>query len=705
LRFAVGSLTLKPWPERSKAQAKRAKGAQPEAEALYWCHSVAADWVRVTSAQPNKNCNQLKGNNMRLHQCLLTAACAVGLLGTAAAAPSQPTADTQDAGPTASSTLITTSIILNVTDPQGLEDFVADTTRPGSFEYHRFLSVEQFVQRFAPSNHAIEQFVQYLESYGIRVDKVYADNLDITVTGTAAELNAAFATQLHDYTRNGQRFYRPAWKIVLPSEFSTLVLGVPGLSNEPANYRPMNAHLGQGAYAGAAPPAVTWPTSGTASGTPQEYTVGDVANFYDVNPLYRAGVTGRGQTVGIMTLANFNQADVYSYWKDIGLKVAPNRITTVMVDGGTPVAAGVGDNETSLDIEQSGGLAPDAKIRVYIAPNLTSDDFMDLFYAAASDNQADTVSISWGSPEVFDFASLNDGVDYTWQLQALHQALLEGAAQGQSFFAATGDAGAYDVDVYPFIGSVALTVDSPADDPAITAAGGTTVATTVPGIASLGCPAIPIPQEQVWGWDYLNNDWASCLGLPPYALFPTGGGGGVSSYWPAPYYQQSVQGLQQTQPGQSVTYYPNYPSTSDPVVANLPAGFSGRNLPDLSLNADPETGYIVVDCTDFPAASNPGCAEGGWGGTSFVGPQLNGITALIDDAAGGRVGLLNPVIYALQGQQWSAYGRGGPFNDITAGDNWFYNGVPGYDDGSGIGTINAANLAYAYMLLAEGGPR
>jgi hypothetical protein len=76
------------------------------------------------------------------------------------------------------------------------------------------------------------------------------------------------------------------------------------------------------------------------------------------------------------------------------------------------------------------------------------------------------------------------------------------------------------------------------------------------------------------------------------------------------------------------------------------------------------------------------------------------MTALIDEASGGRVGLLNPVVYALQTLRVS-YGKGGPFNDITAGDNWFYNGVRGYDDGAGIGTVNAANLAFIYMALAE----
>ncbi|MGH8289165.1 MAG: S53 family peptidase [Steroidobacteraceae bacterium] len=644
---------------------------------------------------------------MRLHKCLLTAACAVGILGTAAATPNQQTADTQDAGPTTSSSLVTTSIILNVKDMQGLEQFIADTTTPGSPDYHHFLTVSQFAKRFAPSNQAIGRFVHYLQSFGITVNEVYPDNLDISATGTAGEFNVAFSTQLHDYMRNGQRFHRPAWKFVLPSEFSTLVLAAPGLTNEPGNFRPKNVRLGQGAFASGSPPAITWPMSGSASGTPGEYTVHDVANFYDVNPLYTEGVQGHGQTVGIMTLANFRTADAYAYWKDIGLSVPQNRITKVMEDGGTPIAVGVGDDETSLDVEQSGGLAPDAKIRVYIAPN-TNNGFLDLFYGAVADNQAGSVSISWGEPEEFYFAALNGGVDYTGQLVAIDQALMEGAAQGQSFFAASGDAGAYDVNdsqiaPYPYY-SKQLTVDAPANDPYITAAGGTTVAATEPGIPSAGCPAITIPQEQVWGWDYLVRDWANCLanlGLTPNDLFPGGGGGGVSSFWSIPSYQQSVRGMRLTRPGQSLYYFPNYPSKHGAQdLIDLPGYFAGRNLPDLALNADPQTGYIVVDCTDFPASQYPGCAAAGYGGTSFVGPQLNGMTALIDDAAGGRVGFLNPVIYSLKYK--SAYGSSLPFNDIVKGDNWFYDGHMGYDNGSGIGTVNVANLALFFVVSAEG---
>lgn len=620
----------------------------------------------------------------------------------------------QSSGATPPATQITTSIILNVTHPNALQRFVLSTVTPGDPNYHQFLSVDQFRDRFAPSRRQIRQFVHYLRSYGITVNKIYRDHLDLTVTGTAAALSAAMSTSLHDYTRGNEHFHRPDGNVALPGNFGQMVLAVPGLSNEPARFRPMIARLGRGAYAKITPPPVQWPHNGTATGLPGNFTVGDVANFYDINPLYHEGITGRGETVGIMTLANFNRADAYAYWKDIGLQVRPHRIRKIMVDGGTPVAANVGDDETSLDVEQSGGIAPDANIRVYIASN-TNQGFLDLFYSAVSDNIADSVSISWGEPEELYFAALNNGVDATGQLQSMNQALLEGAAQGQSFFAASGDSGAYDINnsqvaPVPYF-SEQLTVDAPASDPFITAAGGTIINTVIPGIPSMGCPAIPIPTQEVWGWDYLLKYWSGCLSIPTTQdpdgvldfddAFPVGGGGGVSSYWPLPAYQSNTFGIQRTQPGQSLYQYPNPPSTAGGVdLIDLPANFLGRNLPDLALNADPDTGYVLIDCTDYPASTNPQCAASGYGGTSFVAPQLNGITALIDQASGGRAGLLNPTLYALQNEL--GYGRGSPFIDIRAGNNWFYHGLPGYDDGSGLGSIDVARLALIYMFMNGG---
>jgi subtilase family serine protease len=114
-------------------------------------------------------------------------------------------------------------------------------------------------------------------------------------------------------------------------------------------------------------------------------------------------------------------------------------------------------------------------------------------------------------------------------------------------------------------------------------------------------------------------------------------------------------------------------------------------VPDVALNADPYTGYSLVSSTD----PGPGLTYNG-GGTSFVAPQLNGISALLEQSVGGRVGLWNPQIYAMQ--LVYGYGPNSPFNDITAGDNWYFAGHSGYDQGSGLGSLNVANMAAAFRL-------
>ena len=87
--------------------------------------------------------------------------------------------------------------------------------------------------------------------------------------------------------------------------------------------------------------------------------------------------------------------------------------------------------------------------------------------------------------------------------------------------------------------------------------------------------------------------------------------------------------------------------------------------------------------------ASPGVADG-FGGTSFVAPQLNGITALLRQGNGHRIGLWGPQLYLLQ--NFFGYGPFSSFSDITAGDNWFYFGIPGYEPGAGIGTLNVANF-------------
>jgi subtilase family serine protease len=112
-------------------------------------------------------------------------------------------------------------------------------------------------------------------------------------------------------------------------------------------------------------------------------------------------------------------------------------------------------------------------------------------------------------------------------------------------------------------------------------------------------------------------------------------------------------------------------------------------VPDISFNADPETGYQVYYTSDvFGFAS-----QSFWGGTSFVAPQLNGVTALLGQSVNGRIGLLNYPLYDLAHASKGYKGSQPPLHAISDGDNWFYHGRNAYSQGSGLGTLDVANFA------------
>lgn len=582
---------------------------------------------------------------------------------------------------------VTVSLVLRLRHEAELENYVRQTATPGSANFQKFLTTAQFAERYGATDAQIAKVQGYLSQHGLQ-GELLDSHLVISVRGTIGQFSQLFGTPVHNYVsrKTGQRFHRPARPLVMPVGLGDNVILASGLSNEwhyvphhtsklpVTNLRLANPPTTLSAQARAAATG-----NPTATGVPGQYTVGDVANLYNINPLYRRGITGKGSTLAIVTLATFDPSDAEDYWTAIGLDTKPNRITQVHVDGGGGTN---GADETTLDVQQAGGLAPQANIIVYDAPNAGSG-FVDAFARAVSDNRADSISASWGLGEIFNFAALNvDGARNTdttdvGDLRAYHQIFLEAAAQGQSMFAASGDSGAYDTVRALGTGdgpgefSAPLTVDAPASDPYITAAGGTTV--PVKFVNSSGQVVLSIDQESVWGWDYLlpfvpSRDY----------VFSVGGGGGVSVYWRQPMYQLFTSGMERSEKNQELTY--NDPATGPYTYLKLPGNFKGRNLPDISLNADPETGYLLM-------------FQGGLyssGGTSFVAPQLNGITALLRQSTGHRIGLWNPHMYLLQ--NLFGYGKWSAFNRISAGDNWFYAGNGRYNPGAGIGTLDVANF-------------
>lgn len=570
------------------------------------------------------------------------------------------------------------------------------------------LSVAQFARAYGQPDSVISALRSYLAHYGIS-STAYADGVDVSATGTAGEFDSALSVQQKNYSvpavpgRGGQpgiraqRVHGTTQSPMLPRQIAQNVLSILGLTSYSSfvsntAHRPGNVSTAPGA-ASRTQPGTTY----TGSLTPEDY-----ARTYGLDPLYSRGATGSGATIGIVTLAGLDPATPYYFWQHVlGLNVPAGRIAVDNVDGGPGAPSEkAGSGESDLDVEQSGAIAPGAHIVVYQAPN-TDPGFADSFFTAASQDTADAVSTSWGESETYIASAVASGTETATYVQAFDEAFLELAAQGQTAFVAAGDAGAYDAS--RDLGTTNLSADNPGDSPYVTSAGGTTLGGTVSAALSSGSTVTAkIPAQRAWGWDWLWPLWQQMGGTSESSFAEAnvaGGGGGFSADEPAPLYQQGVRG---TRVFRAVPYLTpasdqdvsglTLPTswTFNPAPAVTTGRASGRATPDISADADPFTGYLLYDPLGSPAL------QGGWGGTSFVAPQLAGSAAVIDQYVGGRTGFWNPWAYAL------AVSGASPFTPLgttgTSNDNLYYTGTPGqaFNPGSGLGVPDLARLAAGF---------
>jgi kumamolisin len=602
------------------------------------------------------------------------------------------------AGATPSATPEVVSFVLHGRNLFSLESAIETGQSPD-------LTVAQFASRYGQAGSAITALESYLNKYGISTS-VYPDDLDVTATGTAAQFDSALSVQQQQYKVPAMAGHDglaaiPAQEVhgtvqdpYLPASIAPSVLAVLGLTN----YAPFSADLVH------TPKGVTEANTVTPTAAlTGNLTPADFAKDYDLDPLYNSGSTGKGETVGIVTLAGFDPATAYHFWNNV-LDMTPssNRITVYNVDDGPGAPSeAAGSAESDLDVEQAGALAPGANVVVYAAPN-TEGGYADAFFAAASQNLADTLSSSWGESETILQAAVTAGGETPAYAQAFDEAFLELAAQGQSTFVAAGDAGAY--DAAGDLGTTNLSVGNPDDSPFVTSVGGTTLDGTVS--ATVGSTALKatISAQRTWGWDWLWPDYAK-FGFPTEEAFAAaaaaGGGGGFSTFEPVPLYQEmldqqgavnsgSYSDVQYLTPADFGTvdglYLPTQWSfTATPVVQQ--GDGTGRGVPDLATDADPFTGYLLYDPLASPSL------QSGWGGTSFGAAQMNGAAAVIDQYIGHRAGLWNPAIYDF------AVGASSPFTPLssqgTSNDNLYYTGTPGqvFNPGSGLGYPDLAKLA------------
>ena len=587
-----------------------------------------------------------------------------------------------------------------------------------------YLSVRQFAGIYGQSRANISALTRYLASFGITTD-VYPNRVVVVAEGTAGEFNRALSVTQKWYQvprqpgRAGrrpipaQRVHGIAQPPLLPHRLAKFVLAILGLTN-------YGAFGSQAVHAGNSPihadhrsltpqaenPAYCLGLTGLprACNLPQDF-----AANYRLGGLYGKGADGSGQTIAIVTLAaldhslrpGYQWAPQY-FWADVAQIRRTGSLTVQDIDGGPGApSSDSGSPETDLDVEQSGGIAPGANVIVYQAPN-TDYGFADAFFTAASQNIASTVSASWLESDTALLATILAGQEAATIAAAFDEAFLEMAIQGQSCFNASGDEGAYIAS--GDLGTTNLSVANPADSPYQTAAGGTTLPFTGTIEGTNGSARVTVPAQRIWGWDYL---WRATARVDGTSLADAaksnviGSGGGFSTIEPRPAYQRGVPGTNIFHAVQYLTPI-RYRRIVDGLVLPTDWTFNpkprvtrgsgtGRAVPDISADADPLTGYLVY----APSFANDGqpLLQGGWGGTSFVSPQLNGSTAVIDSYLGHRIGFWNPSIYA------AALARHSPFTRLstasTSNDNIFYTGNPGqpYNQGVGLGYPDLTKLA------------
>ncbi len=548
---------------------------------------------------------------------------------------------------------------------QDLDALLIAQQDASSPQYHQWLTPEQFGARFGMSDADLAKATAWLQQQGFTVNAVSRSRDRITFSGTAAQAEAAFQTEIHNYLIRGETHFAPSTDISLPSALSAVTTSVTNLTS----IRP-RPHLRIKTGVVAPNPNFTSSQSGSHFLTP-----GDIRTIYDINAAYNAGYTGTGQTIAVVGQSAIVNSDIEHFQSAAGLTVKDP--TSVLVPNtGVSTVYSDDESESDLDLEYSGAIAPGASITFVFAGSNQNASVLDAETYAIQNNVARIVSISYGECE----QSLG-ATEYASENAVYQQA----AAQGQTVVAAAGDDGSSDCVADGISG---LYADYPASSQYVTGLGGTefssanvALGNTTYWKAASGSDVITsalsyIP-EQAW------ND-STTGGL-------SSGGGGTSMFTARPSWQAGVPGI--------------------------PSG-SFRLVPDVSLTASPNNAGYLYCSSDTSVGINGSCANGFRdanntyltvaGGTSFAAPIFAGMVALINQSTtpSGQ-GVVNQKLYALAGNT-ATYASA--FHDITSGNNACVVGYPycaasasssysaatGYDEATGLGSVDLYNMLTAW---------
>jgi subtilase family serine protease len=539
-----------------------------------------------------------------------------------------------------------------------LESLLADLHNSASPSYHQWLTPAQFQARFGSSDTQANAIISELGTHGLAATRVTSNH--IHVSGAAADVERTFNTTLNSATFPSGKATVVAMQPITPlasiAKANAVVTGLAGMIRMQAHSRkpaqPDNRYSSTGGY---------W--------------FDDLKQAYSY-PSYQK-YDGKGTTIGILMTGAYNPPDMVKYFTHE--KLATPNYSEIDVDGGAPFDPNGGSFETHLDMQQTGGMAPLAKIVLYNIPDLSDASIIDGLTKIISDNKADVVSMSFGGPELFYTAAFNDGEDFTYLLQEEDDLFAQGNAQGITFIASSGDSGALSAlplvcfNGGPNCGTVLPSAEFPASSPHVTGVGGTNLVTTYTG--TTGDLNSQYVRESAYG-DPLAEDIF-------YGTSATGGywgsGGGNSIIFTKPLFQILT----------------NTGSARYRTVPDVALHMGGCPAGTISCGADDSFDYEVL------AGSYYGVI-----GTSASAPDFAGLTALNIQRYGTRLGNENYYIYTLALAQNIGLTPQVFRNDIPGFNGLYYSGVTkGYNRVLGLGTVNGKNFLLAPLVPVAGVPQ
>jgi subtilase family serine protease len=292
---------------------------------------------------------------------------------------------------------------------------------PESPYYHQWLTPGQYGERFGVSESDAAQVTAWLQTHGMEVEEVEAGRRSIVFSGSAAQVESAFHTQIHTYKIGGEVHHANASDPQIPAAFAGVVGGVVSLHD----FRSEPMHNG-----------ARIPTPDFTAGGSYYLAPADFATIYDLGPLYQQSITGSGESVAIVARSNINIADVRQFRTSFGL---PANDPLIIVNGADPGIFSSGEEtEADLDVEWSGAVARNATIKFVVSKSTSSSDgsYLSAQYIV-NHNLAPVMSMSFGLCEAALGSSGNSFINGLWQ---------QAAAEGITVFVSSGDSGAAGCD-------------------------------------------------------------------------------------------------------------------------------------------------------------------------------------------------------------------------------------------------------------------